>query len=124
MTFDFLYFLHQIKPSKTAGRLKFPWHQTMIAAKIFLLNELFVVHPSMQKIVSDFFKSYLNFRLIDIENMKKVLPLTIEEFVNYIKIDVEAKKSFLLENWYQACVGFVSAYKEDIENLMPDDNEV
>ena len=78
----------------------------------------------MQNIVSDFFKNYLSFRLIDFEKLKKALPLTIEEFTDYIKNDVEEKIRYLLSNWYQGCIGFISAYKDDIENMMPHDTEV
>jgi hypothetical protein len=88
------------------------------------LNELFVVHPSLQNIINDFFNNYINFRLIDIEKMKKALPLTIEEFFNYIKSDVDEHNQYLLSNWYQGCIGFISAFKDDIENLMPNDTEV
>jgi len=88
------------------------------------LNELFVVHPSLQNIIYDFFNNYINFRLIDIEKMTKALPLTIDEFFNYIKSDVDEHNQYLLSNWYQECIGFISAFKDDIENLMPNDTEV
>lgn len=58
---------------------------------------------------------YSGLRLVDIANLTKVIPLTIENLENHIRTTSQATATCLRERWIGDCCEIIKNNREDIE---------
>ncbi|KAH9505437.1 hypothetical protein Btru_057282 [Bulinus truncatus] len=109
------------KPSNLAGRNGFPWHDNLTKAKEFIQKDLFITHLVMREILYDFNTRFQDFRLIDIAGLKKIMPVTMEDFINHVKASSKQSSEILQNVWLADCANMMDQMRDDIEAWMPTD---
>ncbi|ESO88893.1 hypothetical protein LOTGIDRAFT_125424 [Lottia gigantea] len=112
------------KPSNSAGRFEYPWHDTVQDMKEFMSTDLYLTHPIMRQILFLFHSKYGDFRLINISELRKIMPITMEEFVQHVEKSSKDGARYLRKTWIEDCCDIVDNYRDDIESMMPKDNQV
>ncbi|XP_068129764.1 dynein axonemal heavy chain 3-like [Hyperolius riggenbachi] len=112
------------KISNSAGRERFPWHESINAARTKLQNDLHIVHPVMSKVLHLFHTKYANVRLLDIDSLLPIVPMKIGEFISHLRNLVEKRSEQLQETWLRDCCDFVTQNRENIESEMPQDERL
>ncbi|KAK6993742.1 dynein heavy chain 3 axonemal, partial [Biomphalaria glabrata] len=112
-----------LKPSNLAGRDGFPWHENVQEARHIIEKNLFVTHPIMRIILYDFHVRFNDFRLIDINDLKKLMPVTMEEFLNHVKVSSSSAAETLQKVWLSDCCNLIDEMRDEIEAWMPVDTE-
>ncbi|KAK7101862.1 hypothetical protein V1264_020178 [Littorina saxatilis] len=107
------------KPSNSAGRLSFPWHDSVLAAREFMKTELYITHPVLNKILYNFEFKYGKLRLIDIPGLKQIMPVTMETFLKHVQESSRAGARVLAKEWIQECCDIVDSRREEIESFTP-----
>ncbi|XP_065937642.1 dynein axonemal heavy chain 3 isoform X7 [Magallana gigas] len=110
------------KPSNSAGRHQFPWHEMVNRTREFMKNDLFITHPVMYTILYHFQTKYGEFRLIDIPHLREVMPLTMENFYKNIKQSSKAASEKLRYQWLPEVCEIVDNHRETVEEWMPQDS--
>ncbi|XP_076448252.1 dynein axonemal heavy chain 3-like [Babylonia areolata] len=105
------------KPSNTAGRFGFPWHDSVLAAREFMRTELYTTHPVLNNILYHFEYKYGSFRLIDIPGLRQVMPVTMETFLKHVQDSSRAGARRLAKEWMSECSDIVDSYRDSIESL-------
>ncbi|XP_053376707.1 dynein axonemal heavy chain 3-like [Mercenaria mercenaria] len=113
-----------LKPSNSAGRLGFPWHQRVNEAREFMRKDLYITHPVMYNILYHFHSKYGDFRLIDIPGLLEIMPITMEDFLKHVQESTKAGVEKLRYDWLPECCAIVDMRREEVEQWMPQDNEV
>ncbi len=103
------------KSPVTAGREAFPWHVSTVEAHHYLRCNLFRIKSSLKEINSNFFTRYANLRLIDLDQLMKVMPVTSRDLKILVKMQLEKKRQWLIETWLSECALSVETYQEEIE---------
>lgn len=105
-----------MKKNHSAGRFFCPWHETYQKSKIFAKNRLFLYNNVLiHKIYFDFNQKYSNFRLIDLNELKKAMPLTIHEFYERVEKKINENKDLLNLEWINDCKNLLLRNKNNIE---------
>ncbi|KAK7495478.1 hypothetical protein BaRGS_00013176, partial [Batillaria attramentaria] len=107
------------KPSNSAGREGFPWHDSVAAAREFMKTELYITHPVMNKILFHFQTKYGDFRLIDIPGLKEVMPVTMETFLKHVQESSRAAAKRLSRDWLAECCAIIDDHRDIVEMWMP-----
>ncbi|KAL3852322.1 hypothetical protein ACJMK2_015979 [Sinanodonta woodiana] len=110
------------KPSKSAGRLRFPWHETVNQVRDFVKTDLYITHPVMYTILYQFEYKYGKFRLIDIPGLRKVMPITMEKFTEHVQNSSKSGSQKLQHDWLAECCAVVEENQDEIEAWMQQDN--
>ncbi|KAM8971996.1 dynein axonemal heavy chain 3-like [Pelodytes ibericus] len=111
------------KISNSAGRDRFPWHENIQKARNKLKKNLHITHPVMSMILFNFHTKYDTFRLVDIENLLPIVPMRLDELVNHMTFVAKQRSEVLKESWLKDCCDIVITNREDIELVMPQDDE-
>ena len=96
----------------------------MVNSRQFLDSHLYTIHPVLQKILENFQISYANFRIIDLQQMKTLMPFTIDQFKQEALTQISKAQAYLKENWLRQCQETVIDHQELIESLMPTSGQV
>lgn len=67
-----------------------------------------------------FHSKYSGFRLINLEQIISVMPLTIKEFKKAITKQLKKNKAHLLVDWLQECAFIIEGYQKNIESFATD----
>ncbi|XP_064633532.1 dynein axonemal heavy chain 3-like isoform X2 [Lineus longissimus] len=114
-----------IKISNSAGRHNFPWHELVESSRDFMTTDLYITHPVMPTLLYHFETKYGEFRLIDIPNLKLVMPLTMELFLEHVQNSSRLASAILRTDWATECCNIIGEHRDDIEDWMPiGDNEL
>ncbi|XP_031754732.1 dynein heavy chain 3, axonemal [Xenopus tropicalis] len=106
-----------------AGREAFPWRDNLHCARSKLKSRLHITHPIMPAILLNFYSKYEGFRLVNIDNVLDTAPMMLDNFVNYICHVAKDKSELLQELWIKDCCDIVNRNRENIETIMPQDDE-
>ena len=71
-----------------------------------------------------FSSRYGNFRLIDIPGLKRIMPVTMATFMKHVADSSLKGARLLTEHWLKECCSIIDDRREDIEYLMPLDDQV
>ncbi|KAH3881436.1 hypothetical protein DPMN_005362, partial [Dreissena polymorpha] len=112
------------KPSNSAGRYGYPWHDRMNQVREFMKTDVYITHPAMFSILYHFHEKYGTFRLIDIPGLHAVMPVTMETFLQHVQRSTKVGVSHLENDWLPECCGIVDLRREEVEQWMPQDDEV
>ncbi|KAM9311612.1 dynein axonemal heavy chain 3-like [Gastrophryne carolinensis] len=110
-----------VKMSNSTGRKCFPWHENVNVARNKLKNTLHITHPIMSKVLLNFYTRYASFRLLNVQDLLTVVPLTLEGLINHIQNDIKKRSEHLQETWLRDCCDIVTQNRENIESEMPQD---
>lgn len=107
------------KKIHSAGRFFCPWHESFQKSKLFVKNRLFLYNNALiHKIYFDFNKKYFNFRLIDLDELKKLMPLSINEFYKRVEQKIIENKNILNSEWINDCKNLLLQNKNNIEAMV------
>ncbi|XP_041348477.1 dynein heavy chain 3, axonemal-like isoform X2 [Gigantopelta aegis] len=109
------------KQSSLAGRDGYPWHKTVNRIKVFLRKELFITHPTMSQILYQFDVKFSLFRLIDIQGLRQMMPVTMETFYERVLKSSTFGADILEKEWLNECCAIVDRMRDEIEEMMPKD---
>ncbi|XP_043943753.1 dynein axonemal heavy chain 3-like [Protopterus annectens] len=112
------------KPSNPTGRERFPWHESVKKARMTLNSTLYITHPIMLTILNSFHSKYKSFRLINLKELIRMLPLTLDQLVKHITDVTEKKAAQLQSQWLKECCSIINENRDSIESWMPQDDEV
>ena len=87
-------------------------------------TRLFVINPPLQKIFYEFNNRYMDFRMIDLDHLKSLMPITITDLKNIVLEQIDMNKKYLRETWLRQCADIISDDKESIEKLTPSYDKV
>ncbi|XP_066284547.1 dynein axonemal heavy chain 3-like isoform X3 [Branchiostoma lanceolatum] len=107
------------KPSNPAGRERYPWHESVNAARDFMERELYITHPIMREILHVWETEYSTFRLIDIPGLQQVMPLTLEAFKEHVETSSKKGAELLQSRWLTQCAEVVTEHRDSLEASMP-----
>ncbi|XP_069141245.1 dynein axonemal heavy chain 3-like isoform X4 [Argopecten irradians] len=110
------------KPSNSAGREVFPWHQTVLERRDFMRRDLYITHPIMYTILYHFESKYGSFRLIDLPGLRKIMPVTMETFLKHVQNSSTSGATLLRNQWLQECCDLVDSQRDEVERWMPQDD--
>ncbi|XP_062929153.1 dynein axonemal heavy chain 3-like [Mobula hypostoma] len=111
------------KKSDTAGRGRFPWHESVEGARLLLRDNLYITHPVMSMILLDFQTRYVTFRLIEFEDLQQHFPFTLDQLINHVAMVVKARVKILQDQWLSGCCTIINENREDVESWMPQDDK-
>ncbi|KAL4226016.1 hypothetical protein ACF0H5_014003 [Mactra antiquata] len=111
------------KPSNSAGRLGYPWHERVNKVREFMTEDLYITHPVMYSILYHFHTKYGLFRLIDIPGLREVMPVTMEDFLKHVQKSTKAGVEKMRYEWLPECCAIVDMKREEVEKWMPQDDE-
>ncbi|XP_052058680.1 dynein axonemal heavy chain 3-like isoform X1 [Mytilus californianus] len=111
------------KESNSAGRHRYPWHNMVNETREFMKTDVYITHPVMYTILYDFETKYGDFRLIDIPDLRKKMPVTMEVFYKHVKTSSEHGAMRLEEEWLRECCDSIDTLRDSIEDWMPQDNQ-
>ncbi|EDV21418.1 uncharacterized protein TRIADDRAFT_60039 [Trichoplax adhaerens] len=106
-----------------AGREYFPWHESMSEAKQNLESSLFTTHAVTRELINLWITKYNNFRLFDMDDLRRSFFMTVEKFHEYLSKSSEKAVAELKSTWLPQCGTIAASFKEDIEKRMPNDEE-
>ncbi|CAF0857841.1 unnamed protein product [Brachionus calyciflorus] len=107
------------KEIHSAGRFNFPWHDSLINARNLIKKRLFLYNNSIvHKIYYNFNLKYLNFRMIDLEELINMMPMSLRDFKICVRRQIEQKKQYLIENWLDQCTDLILLNKNSIDLLI------
>ncbi len=66
----------------------------------------------------------MNFRMIDLDHLKTLMPITITDLKNIVLEQIDMNKKYLNETWLKQCADIISDDKESIEKLTPSNDKV
>ncbi|CAH2277605.1 Hypothetical predicted protein [Pelobates cultripes] len=112
------------KISNSAGREHFPWHESMHEARAKLERNLHITHPVMSAILFNFYSKYDTFRLFDFKNLLSIVPMKLDDLVNHMTNIAKRRSEILEDTWLKDCCDIVTSNREEIEMVMPQDDEV
>ncbi|XP_064605237.1 dynein axonemal heavy chain 3-like isoform X2 [Liolophura sinensis] len=107
------------KRSHSAGRLPFPWHESVQQTRRFMSIDLYITHPVMPAILYHFESKYGKFRLMDIPVLKDIMPVTMEAFLTNVQESSKAGAARLRSHWLQECIEIINCRRDDVEAWMP-----
>ena len=82
-------------------------------------------HSSRWKFHSQIFVyRYGTFRLIDLPGLKKIMPVTMENFLEHVEKSTTKGVNTLRYDWLPECCAIIDMRRDDVEKWMPEDNEV
>ncbi len=105
----------QNKSPVSAGRETFPWHTSATSVRNYLRRHLFRIQTSLKEVQTNFFTRYAHYRLIDLDQLRKVMPVTSGDLKILVKMQLEKKRQWLVETWLCECALSIEAYQEEIE---------
>ncbi|XP_062599902.1 dynein axonemal heavy chain 3-like [Saccostrea cucullata] len=111
-----------VKPSNSAGRHQYPWHEMVNRTRDFMKSDLFITHPVMNTILYHFQTKYGDFRLIDIPHLREVMPLTMVNFYKNVKQSSLAAAERLRYEWLPEVCEIVDSHRDTVEDWMPQDS--
>ncbi|GAB1598116.1 dynein heavy chain 3, axonemal-like [Argonauta hians] len=100
----------------------FPWHSSANEAKSFLKNNLFITHPVNAAILHNFQLKYSRYRLLPIETLKRLLPMTVDQLLVYVEESVRKNVSDLQQSWQADCASQIEIHREDVEGWFTNDS--
>jgi hypothetical protein len=112
-----------LKVPLSAGRYSYPWHERFVNTKAYLSTNLYTIHPSLQKINTEFFQKYNGFRLIDFDRLKAAIPMDLDDYITFIRRETDAKANHLNSIWVNDCAQIIQAHQIQIETLMHEPDE-
>ncbi len=63
-------------------------------------------------------------RLIDMPHLRQVMPVTMEDFTAHVTESSQSAARKLQTQWVKECCEIIDAQQDNIESLMPQDDEV
>ncbi|XP_032895202.1 dynein heavy chain 3, axonemal-like [Amblyraja radiata] len=111
------------KASETAGRERFPWHESIEGARLKIKDTLYITHPVMSIILLNFQTRYRNFRLIEIQPLEQLFPFTLDQLINHVAMVTKTRVTTLRDLWLTDCCDIIGENREKVESWMPQDNE-
>ena len=72
----------------------------------------------------DVHSRYGDFRLTDIPELRKIMPVTMEDFIEHVKESSKKGAEILRTQWVNECCDIIDEHRDNIEDLMPADNPV
>ncbi|XP_073413059.1 dynein axonemal heavy chain 3-like [Dendrobates tinctorius] len=112
------------KMSNSAGWDRFPWHKSVNVARVKLMKSLHITRPVMTKILLHFHRNYVTFSLVDVEILLKSVPISMNKLVILINSLVQKRAKLLQETWIKECCDIVGQNRDDIESIMPEDEDL
>ena len=67
---------------------------------------------------------YGAFRLIDLPGLKKVMPVTMENFLEHVEKSTSDGVNKLRYDWLPECCAIIDMRRDDVEKWMPQEDEV
>ncbi|KAM4746905.1 dynein axonemal heavy chain 3-like [Rhinophrynus dorsalis] len=111
------------KISNSAGRHRFPWHDSINVARNKLKNSLHITHPIMPAILLNFYAKYETYRLVDVDHFLQIVPMMLDQLVNHMNLVAKQKSELLSQLWMKDCCDIVTKNRGNIESVMPQDDE-
>ncbi|CAH1783206.1 unnamed protein product, partial [Owenia fusiformis] len=111
------------KPSHSAGRESFPWHDRIMKSRDFMTTELYITHSIMPALLYHFEAKYGTFRLIDIPGLKKIMPITMESFLEHVSNSSHHGAKILKEEWLVECCDIIDEWRDNLEEWMPNGDQ-
>ena len=68
-----------------------------------------------------YFHRYGLFRLIDIQGLRQIMPVTLETFYEHVLKSSKLGAEILEREWLHECCTVVDRFRDDIEEMMPKD---
>ncbi|KAG8578269.1 hypothetical protein GDO81_010439 [Engystomops pustulosus] len=109
------------KMSNSAGRNRFPWHESFHVSCVKLKNSLHITHPVMTKILHHFHKNYATFSLLDLKSILQSVPKTLDKRILHMNSVFKERSELLQETWMKECCDIVGQNRDKIESIMPED---
>ncbi|XP_075130611.1 dynein axonemal heavy chain 3-like [Leptodactylus fuscus] len=109
------------KICNSAGRNRFPWHNSVNMACVKLKNSLHITHPVMTKTLHHFYRNYTTFSLVDTKSLLQSVPMVLDKLIVYITGIVKKRAELLQETWMKECCDIVEQSRGNIESIMPED---
>ncbi|XP_078276213.1 dynein axonemal heavy chain 3-like [Rhinoraja longicauda] len=111
------------KVSETAGRERFPWHESVEGARLKIKDNLYITHPVMSIILLNFQTRYRNFRLIEIEALEPCFPFTLDQLIDQVTMVTKTRVTTLRDQWLTDCCEIIGENREQVESWMPQDDQ-
>ncbi|XP_053575219.1 dynein axonemal heavy chain 3-like [Bombina bombina] len=111
------------KTSNSSGRERFPWHKSVNVACGRMKNNLYITHPIMSAVLLNFYTKYATFRLIDTDNLLETVPVMLDQLVIHMSYIAKKRSEMLQASWLKDCCDIVNKNREQIEKIMPQDDE-
>ena len=70
------------------------------------------------------FFRYGAFRLIDLPGLKKIMPVTMENFLEHVEKSTSDGVNKLRYDWLPECCAIIDMRRDDVEKWMPQEDEV
>ena len=67
---------------------------------------------------------YGAFRLIDLPGLKKIMPVTMENFLEHVEKSTSDGVNKLRYDWLPECCAIIDMRRDDVEKWMPQEDEV
>ena len=62
--------------------------------------------------------------MIDIPNLREIMPVTMEDFIEHVKASSKKGAEILKTQWLTECCDIIDEQRDNIEELMPSDDPV
>ncbi|XP_032809855.2 dynein axonemal heavy chain 3-like isoform X2 [Petromyzon marinus] len=112
------------KPSNSAGRERFPWHDAVGRARDALSGRLYATHPVVTAVLDNFQRRYAGFRLVDVPALRNSMPLTLPALEEHVRRCSRERADALCCSWLVESRDSVSRTRDAVEAWMPQDDEV
>nr|XP_039250666.1 dynein heavy chain 3, axonemal-like [Styela clava] len=115
--------LLQPKSSSSAGRVRYPWYESLRQAKQNMIAFLHINHPVCAAILTNWHDRYRTFRLIDIPKIYEMMPLDLENLVEEVTRSSIMGSQYLAQQWVTECSNIAEQYKAEIEEISDKQSE-